>query len=81
MAFTCRPEKHHEQILKRICDKHGFKIKQGALFHVVERYEEVEARRNEYLQRVRELERELAALKQAVRAKVDADENLLRRLQ
>ena len=78
MAFTCRPEENHEQILKRICKKLGIATKQKALFHVLERFEPVEKERDELRSRVRELELELSALQQAVRLKIEADENLAR---
>lgn len=78
MAFTCRPEENHEQILKRICKKLGIATKQKALFHVLERFEPVEKERDELRRRVRELESELSGLRQAVRSKIEADENLLR---
>ncbi len=78
MAFTCRPEEHHELTLQRICKKHGYKTKQKALFHLIERFEQVEADRQALTARVRELETELSELQQAVRNKVEADKNLLR---
>ena len=78
MACTCRPEENHEQILKRICKKLGIATKQKALFHVLERFEPVEKERDELRRRVRELESELSGLRQAVRSKIEADENLLR---
>lgn len=78
MAFTCRPEENHEQILKRICKKLGIATKQKALFHVLERFEPVEMERDELRRRVRDLESELSDLRQAVRNKIEADENLLR---
>ena len=78
MAFTCRPEERHEQILQRICKKYHINTKQRALFHVLERFEEVEADRDELMRKVRGLESELSALQQAVRRKIEADENLLR---
>ena len=78
MAFTCRPEENHEQILKRICKNLGIATKQKALFHVLERFEPVEKERDELRRRVSELESELLAVKQAVRRKVEADENLAR---
>ena len=78
MAFTCRPEEQHEQILQRICKKYHINTKQRALFHVLERFEEVEADHDELMRKVRGLESELSALQQAVRRKIEADENLLR---
>lgn len=78
MAFTCRPEENHEQILKRICKKLGIATKQKALFHVLERFEPVEKERDELRRRVSALESELTALQQAVRRKIEADENLAR---
>ena len=78
MAFTCRPEEHHEKTLQRICKKFGIATKQKALFHVLERFEAVEKDRDELTRRVRELESELSALQQAVRNKIEADTNLLR---
>lgn len=78
MAFTCRPEEHHELTLQRICKKYHINTKQKALFHVLERFEQVEKERDELTRRVRELESELSALQEAVRRKIEADENLLR---
>lgn len=78
MAFTCRPEENHEQILKRICKNLGIATKQKALFYVLERFEPVEKERDELRSRVSELESELSALQQAVRLKIEADENLAR---
>jgi len=78
MAFTCRPEEHHELTLQRICKKYGIATKQKALFHVLERFEQTEADRDKWRQRVSELESELSAVKQAVRLKIEADENLAR---
>ena len=78
MAFTCRPEEHHEQILKRLCKKLGIATKQKMLFHVLERFEPVEKERDELRRRVHDLESELSAVKQAVRLKIEADENLVR---
>lgn len=78
MAFTCRPEEHHEATLQRICKKYQIATKQKALFHVLERFEQTEADRDELTRRVRALESELSALQQAVRLKIEADENLAR---
>ena len=78
MAFTCRTEEHHELTLQRICKKFGINTKQKALFHVLERFEQVEKERDELTRRVSELESELSAVKQAVRLKIEADENLAR---
>jgi predicted nuclease with TOPRIM domain len=78
MAFTCRPEEHHELTLQRICKKHDYKTKQKALFHLIEHFEQVEADRQALTARVHELETELSALQQAVRRKIEADENLAR---
>lgn len=78
MAFTCRPEEHHELALQRICKKFGIATKQKALFYVLEQFEPVEKERDELRHRVRELESELSGLRQAVRSKIEADENLAR---
>lgn len=78
MAFTCRPEAHHESALQRICKKHGYKTKQKALFHLIEQFEQIEKERDELTRKVRALESELSAVKQAVRRKIEADENLAR---
>lgn len=78
MAFTCRPEEHHELTLQRICKKYHINTKQKALFHVLERFEQIEADRDKLTRRVRDLETELEALQQAVRRKIEADNDLLR---
>lgn len=78
MAFTCRPEEHHEQILKRLCKKLGIATKQKMLFHALEQFEPVEKERDDLRRRVRELESELTGLRQAVRLKIEADEALAR---
>lgn len=64
--------------MKRICKKLGIATKQKALFHVLERFEPVEKERDELRHRVSALESELSDLRQAVRSKIEADENLLR---
>ncbi len=78
MAFTCRPEEHHEAALQRICKKFGIATKQKALFHAVEQFEPVEKERDELRRRVSALESELSDLRQAVQRKLEADENLAR---
>lgn len=78
MAFTCRPEEHHEQILQRLCEKYRINTKQKALFHALERFEQTEADRDKWRQRASELESELSAVKRAVRLKIEADEALAR---
>ena len=72
------PKSITSKFLKRICKKLGIATKQKALFHVLERFEPVEKERDELRRRVSELESELLAVKQAVRRKVEADENLAR---
>ena len=39
MAFTCRPEEHHEAILHRLCATLNIKAKNKAVLKVVEQYE------------------------------------------
>ena len=72
------PKRITSKFLKRICKKLGIATKQKALFHVLERFEPVEMERDELRRRVRDLESELSDLRQAVRNKIEADENLLR---
>ena len=78
MAFTCRPEECHELALQRVCEKYGYKTKQKGLFFIIEQFETVDKERDELTRKVRELESELSALQQAVRLKIEADENLAR---
>lgn len=78
MAFTCRPEEHHELALQRICKKFGIATKQKALFYVLEKFEPVEKERDEMRRRVSALESELSAVKAAVRRKIEADQDLAR---
>lgn len=78
MAFTCRPEECHELALQRVCEKYGYKTKQKALFFIIEQFENIEAERKALTKKVSGLESELSAVKQAVRRKIEADENLAR---
>lgn len=78
MAFTCRPEEQHEKALQQICKKFGISTKQKALFYVLEQFEPIEQERDELRRRVSELELELSNLKQAVRRKIEADQDLAR---
>ncbi|WP_028317285.1 hypothetical protein [Desulfobulbus elongatus] len=80
MAFTCRTDEHHEQILKRICEKQRI-TKQKALLHIVERFEEVCEARDRNARRVADLEAELSRLKKAVALKIEADKKLFNCLQ
>jgi hypothetical protein len=78
MAFTCRTEEKHDQILSRICKKAGITVKQKALLFVVEQFEQICEDREKFSRRISELENELSRLKKAICLKIKADENLLK---
>ena len=77
MAFTCRTEDHHEKILDRLCILLGIKAKNKAVLRIVEEYENIVQDRDKYQHRMKQLEKELSAVKQAVKSKFEADEKLL----
>ena len=72
MAFTCRTEEQHEQILSRVCKKQGITTKQKALLFVIEGYEQVCEDREKYSRKADQFESELSRLKEAIRLKVEA---------
>jgi len=77
MAFPCRPEAHHAEILDRLCRNLGIKAKNKVVLKVVEDYETIIRERDEYRKLSLRLGRELESLKTAVRNKLDADAALM----
>lgn len=78
MAFTCRTEEKHDEILEKICASLGVKAKNKAVLKLIENYENLVTSRDEYFQRMNKLDRELSSLKEAVANRFQAENQLLK---
>ncbi len=77
MAFTCRPEEHHEEILERLCKKLNNAPKSKALLWLIENIEEIEEDKKKYYEIMIKQEGQLKAIKNVIRQKKEAEEVLL----